>query len=91
MNLAESGTGKVVLKIGVDQPMGGGSDPGKLAERVCGFTCVGAFARKGYLSTVSRGYLGKCGGEIVFHTSGSLFACFLLACVIVCTSQRLIE
>ena len=46
VNLAESGTGKVVLKIGVDQPMGGGSDPGKLAERVCGFTCVGAFARK---------------------------------------------
>ena len=91
VNLAESGTGKVVLKIGVDQPMGGGSDPGKLAERVCGFTCVGAFARK----RVSFHRVKRVSRQVwrrnCFHTSGSLFACFLLACVIACTSQRLIE
>ena len=72
VNLAESGTtGKVGLKIGVDQPMGGGSDPRKLALRVCGFTgylCPG----KGYLG-MSRGYLGRggirrgdCSGEKLF-------------------------
>ena len=73
MNLAESGTGNVVLKIGVDQPMGGGSDPGKLAERVCGFTCVGAFARKRVsfhrVKRVSRqGVSGSadCSGEKLF-------------------------
>ena len=57
VNLAESGTGKVGLKIGVDQPMAGGSDPRKLALRVCGFTGY-LCSSKGYLA-MSRGYLGR--------------------------------
>ena len=54
-NRGESGRkwdGQSGLKIGVDQPMGGGSDPGKLALRVCGFT--GYLRQQGVSGRVKR-------------------------------------
>ena len=71
----------MVLKIGVDQPMGGGSDPGKLAERVCGFTCVGAFARKKGIFPPCQEGISASVEEKLFSTPADLclLAFYLLA------------
>ena len=74
--------GQSGLKIGVDQPMGGGSDPGKLALRVCGFT--GYLCQQGVSGRVKRvSRQGVSGGgllrrEIVCCSTCLLFADALL-------------